>query len=198
MKPLQEAAATGVGVVVVVHDRKSGGEVGDSARGSSAIVGAADVVLRLRRVDGQNQNLRKLEALSRFDATPPSQVIELTDGGYVSHGSETAAAEDQATEAVRAILPTDEERAKSVEELLLVLQGQGIRKSSLRSALEGLVEKGTAHRKGKGSRGHAFRYWAVAVEIRPVRPISGVLNVNESAKPEAEPVSLDLEPGSTG
>ena len=44
MQPLQQAAAAeGLGVLVSQHERKSGGEVEDSGRGSSAFAGAADI-----------------------------------------------------------------------------------------------------------------------------------------------------------
>ena len=71
--PLQEAAAVdGLGVIILRHERKGGGEVGDSGRGSSAFAGAVDVVLRLRRQEGggARPGVRVLDALSRFDQTP--------------------------------------------------------------------------------------------------------------------------------
>ena len=39
MQPLQEATAAGVAVILVWHERKSGGEVGDAGRGSCAVGG---------------------------------------------------------------------------------------------------------------------------------------------------------------
>src|SRR5436190_1586116 len=47
IEPLQRATAAGVGVVLVRHDRKGSGEVGESARGSTAFGGAVDVILQL-------------------------------------------------------------------------------------------------------------------------------------------------------
>jgi hypothetical protein len=86
MAPLQEAAAgDGLAVVVLRHDRKSGGDVGDSGRGSSAFSGAVDVVLQLSRPEGQSRpGVRALKSLSRFDETPETLVIELTEAGYVA------------------------------------------------------------------------------------------------------------------
>ena len=49
MRPLQEMAAAGLAVLVLRHERKSGGQVGESARGSSAFGGAADILLSLRK-----------------------------------------------------------------------------------------------------------------------------------------------------
>lgn len=72
IKPLQEAAAVhGLAVIIIRHERKSGGQVGDSGRGSSAFAGAVDVVLSIRRVEGNTRStMRELHALSRFDGTP--------------------------------------------------------------------------------------------------------------------------------
>jgi Bifunctional DNA primase/polymerase, N-terminal/AAA domain/Primase C terminal 1 (PriCT-1) len=87
MRPLQQAAAEGISVLITRHERKSGGTVGDSGRGSSAYGGAVDIVLSLRRPEGnQKRNVRLLQALSRFDETPAEQLIELTDDGYRSLG----------------------------------------------------------------------------------------------------------------
>ncbi len=48
MRPLQEAAAKGLAVGFTRHERKSGGEIGNSGRGSSAYSGAVDLILILR------------------------------------------------------------------------------------------------------------------------------------------------------
>jgi hypothetical protein len=65
MAPLQRAAGEGLAVVAIRHERKSGGEVGDSGRGSSAFVGAADVVISLRRPGGNcRPSLRELQGVS--------------------------------------------------------------------------------------------------------------------------------------
>jgi hypothetical protein len=46
MAPLQDAAAEGFAVLVPRHERKSGGTIGESARGSSAFGGSVDVMSR--------------------------------------------------------------------------------------------------------------------------------------------------------
>jgi hypothetical protein len=83
MLPLQQLSTkTGACVLTTRHDRKEGGEIGDSARGSSAFGGDVDVILRLSRVGGKTPNRRKLEALGRFDETPDELTIELAADGY--------------------------------------------------------------------------------------------------------------------
>jgi putative DNA primase/helicase len=89
MAPLLQATASGLAVLASMHDRKSGGEVGDSTRGSSQYGGDADIILNLRRLEGNGPaNVRLLEALSRYEETPDKLVIELADGRYLSLGTE--------------------------------------------------------------------------------------------------------------
>jgi hypothetical protein len=67
IEPLQRAAAEGLAVIVDRHERKGGGEVGESGRGSSAFAGAVDILLSLRRPEGRARaTMRVLHALSRF------------------------------------------------------------------------------------------------------------------------------------
>ena len=49
LEPLQVGADTSrIGVIVSFHDRKGGGEVGESGRGSSAYAGAVDIILHVK------------------------------------------------------------------------------------------------------------------------------------------------------
>ncbi|MDA1307324.1 MAG: AAA family ATPase [Acidobacteria bacterium] len=85
LEPLQRAAAAGLAVVVVRHDRKGGGAVGEAGRGSSAYAGAVDTLLHLGKPEGAgNPNRRKLDAISRFDGVPESVVVERTIPDYLS------------------------------------------------------------------------------------------------------------------
>ena len=97
MTPLNDLAASGRAVIVARHDRKGGGEVGDSGRGSSQASGDVDIILALRRPEGnQPSNRRVVEALSRYAQTPDKVVIELTDQGYVLLGGDEAVAQSDA------------------------------------------------------------------------------------------------------
>lgn len=54
MEPLHAAmATTKLAMLIVRHDRKSGGDVSDSGRGSSAYNGEVDILLGLRKVQGK-------------------------------------------------------------------------------------------------------------------------------------------------
>src|SRR5215831_3837395 len=78
MQPLQAVVARdGIAVVFNRHERKGGGEVGESGRGSSAYAGAVDIIISLRRAGMEvRPTVRHLHALSRFDETPSKTVIE--------------------------------------------------------------------------------------------------------------------------
>jgi len=76
-------------VLMPLHEHKSGGEVGESGRGSSAFAGAPALVRSLRRGGGHTRPaLRHRHRRSRCAATPPALVVALTEAGYVSHGTD--------------------------------------------------------------------------------------------------------------
>jgi len=157
MEPLQAAAAHGLGIVVSRHDRKAGGDVGESGRGSSAFAGAVDIVLALRRGDGESRaTIRHLHALSRFEETPDELVIELTDAGYAALGSAINFAVEEAKRAVLAALAGEPLTTAQI------VEATALKRTTIYAALAELVEAGTLGREGKGNKGDPFRYFTVA------------------------------------
>jgi hypothetical protein len=160
MRPLQEAAARGLAVVLTRHERKGGGEVGESGRGSSAFGGAVDVILSIRRGEGNTRpTVRIIESLSRYDETPSKLVIELTNDGYRSLGDATAFAEKEATSAILELLPSKEDNAMKTNALLDKLNEQGIKRTVATDALTKLANSGTVRRIGAGKKGNPYRYY---------------------------------------
>ena len=143
MSPLQALASElSVVVIVVRHDRKAGGEIGDSARGSSAFGGDADVILHLTRVGGKGRERRRyLDAVGRFDETPERITIELTADGYRVI-SETDAL-DAAAAAVLAVLPDLADDAVAVVDLLDDLKAAGHIRTHVYAAVDKLLTEGT-------------------------------------------------------
>ena len=89
MLPLEFMRGTAnLAIMVVFHERKSGGDINDSMRGSSAYGGAADILLELKdpKTNG-HANRRVLTSLGRFD-DPGDWVIDWEDGEYVLQNSE--------------------------------------------------------------------------------------------------------------
>jgi hypothetical protein len=170
--PLLEVAhRDGLAVVVVRHSRKGGGEVGESGRGSSAFGGAVDVLISLRRRDGNApKSQRVIHTLSRFDETPDDLIIDLTDDGYVSLGSE----EDAGKEAVRTAMFASLNGAALTEpELLEAVKaelGREVARSTLQRVIAEEREKNTLYRAGEGRKGDAFRYQMDAPEMLSAQP----------------------------
>ncbi len=164
MRPLHEAAATGLAVLVVAHGRKGGGEIGDDARGSSAYGGAADILLSLRRMTAKDhESRRELEVISRFDGGLGKIVIEREEGDYRFVGKPDELERAQAREALLTALPESREAALSVKELL---DTTGYKKSTLDRALKELQGEGLVEReKGAGTASNqAYGYWRPATE----------------------------------
>jgi len=153
--PLLRAAARGVAVISVRHERKAGGDVGDSGRGSSAFGGAVDTVIAIRRGEGRSAgNVRIVTALSRFDAVPETLVVELTDSGYVSHGNDTDVAVAEAMALIQ------ERLASTAAGLTLADLTDHVPRTTAQRAIDRLVLDGRIERQGLGVRGNPFRFVA--------------------------------------
>lgn len=171
MQPLQQAAGEGLGVVLVRHERKSGGDVGDSGRGSSAFAGAVDIVLSLRKPEGNaGRNRRILQSLSRFSETPNDLVIELTDGGYIALGERRETTLKDAKDSVFRTAPQTEPEAADLQALALAAD---LKRQTAQRAVEELVRDGMLSRIGKGIRGNPFRYFIPENRFCPTSHIEG-------------------------
>jgi putative DNA primase/helicase len=160
MEPLQMATgAHGLAVTVSRHDRKSGGEVGESARGSSAFGGAVDIILSLRRVEGNSPNVRIIESLSRYDETPDKLVIELVNGVYITHGTEEAVASARARTAILEAIPFSEDAALATDELFEAVKEQRVKRTTFNDVLKTLVKEEQVIRVGPGKKNNPHRYW---------------------------------------
>ena len=157
MQPLQEVIARdSLAVIFNRHERKSGGDVGDSGRGSSAYAGSVDIILSLRRA-GQDYRptVRYLHALSRFDETPQRTVIELQGTSYGMLGDEESATADMAQMKVYAALGGPDNALATAE-----LQEQlTIRRAEMIAALNVLLASGRIRRIGHGKSGDPYRYF---------------------------------------
>ena len=147
MKPLQQAAALGMFVVICTHDRKSGGDIGVSARGSNQWGGSADILVQLVRMNTPgNETRRELRAVSRLgEETPPMTVIELQDGRYISLGDTAQVERKQARHAILEVMPVGEENhinRKDLEETLTVTYPDTtFKRTTLTRALKDLEEE---------------------------------------------------------
>jgi hypothetical protein len=160
MRPPQEAAAQGLAVLITHHERKGVGEVGESARGSSAFGGAVDVIMSVRRPHGDARpTVRIIVALSRFEETPDKLVVELTEQGYRSLGDASAFAEREVVEAIVELLPAKLENAMTTSEVVDKLKEHDVKRTVATEALAKLTTAGTIERIGEGKRGNPYRYF---------------------------------------
>ena len=158
IQPLQVAAGEGLGVAVVRHERKSGGDVGDSGRGSSAFGGAVDTILALRRPEGQGRpSMRVIRSLSRFSEVPEEAVIDLTAAGYVSLGTGQEVARREAEDALLDAAPVEESGALTLDELCK--EANVKRSTGRRAIVEVLIPHGRLRRRGAGARKDPYRYF---------------------------------------
>lgn len=153
--PLQLLAAAGFAILLTRHDRKSGGEVGDSARGSGAFTGAVDIVVGLGRdAHDARPTMRHLACLSRFTETPPELVIELVEGRYLVVGTSEEALAQARRERLLGALPVFEESTR----LESLAEDLDEKTKTLRVQLNELLAEGLVARHGEGVRGKPFEW----------------------------------------
>jgi hypothetical protein len=155
---LRKISDEDIAVIGTRHTRKSGGPVGVSGRGSSAGTAAADIIVAIERIEGHTGHVRQLRALSRFDETPESCLVELTDNGYAVLDRMDGVALNHEAE-ILAALPTDEAGALAAETIVAAAQ---LTKTVGREALTRLTEVGKVVRIGAGVRGDPARYYRAA------------------------------------
>jgi hypothetical protein len=159
MAPLQAAAGHGFGIWYSVHERKSGGSVADAARGSSATGGTADILMSLRKPDGNHpETIRKISSISRFPETPAELVIDWSpsldgsSGFYLPVGESDTAVLDRATASVMRALPMTESCAKTMK---VLMEETCESRRTVKRALDQLG----AIRLGDDEKGNRFRYY---------------------------------------
>lgn len=147
-RPLALAASDGLAVLANRHDRKSGGELGDSSRGTSSIGGGMDILLQLTRADADHGTRRVLKAVGRFDGIPPVQVIELRDGRYHLLGDSANVERQAARDYLLETLYPEGERFLSERELTDSAP-ETVKRTTLQNALRELEHENTVVKRPK-------------------------------------------------
>lgn len=156
---LQLAAESGLAVLAVRHTRKTGGSVGESARGSSAGTAAADIVAQLSRPEeSTDPTVRILEAVGRFDSVPDRLTVRWTPAGYqrADIAGETRSRAQQAI--LRVLSDLGDEGATEPD----IVAATEFKRTSIGEALRSLVRAGAVAQSAKASRGNPYRYWIAA------------------------------------
>ena len=163
MTPLQDAASAGLAIYTARHSRKGYAEVGEAGRGHSSASGDVDIILDLRRPEGNQPPTRRvLESLGRYDQTPLKIVIDLTPEGYTNLGGDEAVsladAQRFVTDTLRSL---DQEQDGLTRDQLAALgndHAPAISAAAIRRALDHLTALRAIQRSGRGVRGDPFQY----------------------------------------
>ncbi len=188
MRPLQAAAQEhDLAILLTRHDRKSGGDVAESGRGSNAWSGAVDCVMALRRQRNPvRPTIRELEAISRRGDVPEEPVlIELTDAGYIVLGDASAVAYSEARELILGCLSVQQDVPLDGQTLDELAEAIGRPRATVRRAVLGLVDAGELVKAGKGRAGDPFRYALALGSARSVQrsPLRGEPLVEQTREP---------------
>src|SRR5215208_2772424 len=166
--PLKELVADGFTVIYARHDRKSGGDVGESGRGTSQLGGDVDQMFQLARPQGANNapNVRVLTNTGRFtEDTPQSVNIELKSGEYHLLGSGKDFAKQNALQVIPDVLPATREAAIKPAEIVDRVSAHGVSRRACYEALKDLAEAGVIEEVGgAGTKGDPRRFY---------RPVGG-------------------------
>lgn len=160
---LDLARETDAVVLLVHHERKSGGEQGRGIRGGSALFGLVDQALMLERPQGQKGSKRTLKALGRYADTPGEVILELVGNEYRKLGTPGELSEEAVRVKVLAAL-TDE--AQTLESLA---QKAGLSEKATKKALEALGNQ--VVREGKGVKGDPHTYRRASSDSIPSQPL---------------------------
>ena len=163
LEPLQYAAAAGLAVLLLSHQRKSSGEYGEAVRGSSALTGGVDVVVELERPSRVLQlggQARVLKAVSRFSSTPDELYVELGEHNFEPIESpEQRKADADRAQVLNAL--EDQTDPSTADQLGDDLE---LPKRAVRRYLNELLEKGLVVRGGRGRKNDPYTWRPVGTE----------------------------------
>ena len=164
LTPFFQLTEAGLAVVLFHHFGKSDGTEGRAARGSTAIGGAVDVMLELRRYksDDLDDRRRVLSGLGRFDEIPSEVVLVLAEdgSGYTATGDKKAEAAAELRTAILDALPTDPTKGATAEDVHNDLpEGLRPRRGDVAKALQAGASTGAWHGTGTGKRNDPRRFW---------------------------------------
>jgi hypothetical protein len=162
LNPLTLLTEAGFGVVLIHHIGKNDSDGGRAARGSTALGGAVDIMLELRRFKPKEitDRRRVLNGLGRFEEIPCELVIELNDDGttYTEHGDQKTLAAEELNRAILKLLPSDPPGMTRDETHDALPESNRPGVGEVGKALQAGV--GTLwHRDGTGKKGDPNRFW---------------------------------------
>lgn len=204
LQPMQQLTAAGAGVLVLHHPTKGVPTPGQMARGSGALMGAADVLMEMDVLPhaADDDRRRRLWGFSRHPETPRQLVIELNAEGtdYTALGDFTAPERQEGWPVLLGVL--EDARKKLTRKEILEGWPEDHPKPgdvTLWRWLEEAVAAGRVLRSGTGRRPDPFVYWLLGMEEKwAADPVRRQFLATLPQRPERSPLAdlLDLpEPG---
>ena len=160
--PLNLLTEAGFAVLLFHHHGKMDQSDGRAARGSTALAGAVDVLLEMRRYksDDAEDRRRVLSGLGRFDEIPSEIVVKLADDGtgYSAEGDKKAVAARDLAAAIVEVLPAEAPGLTAAEVHAEMPEENRPRRGDVGKAL--LAGAGRQWvRAGGGKKGDPYRFW---------------------------------------
>lgn len=170
MRQVERFRANGLFSGIVFHDRKSGGRIGNSSRGSNAYIGAADIVIKLSNPeDYQHSNWRTLEIEGRAGTKQVVWSISWEGDGYyrrigdgITYDDTRRAQQDELKNKIRSILTNH--KSLSHTDLAIDL-GIDSTSTSYRNTVKALLAGKELVRTGRGGKGDPYTYALAAVPV---------------------------------
>jgi len=165
---LDLAHETNAAVLLIHHERKSGGEDGRGIRGGSALFALVDQALLLEKRQGGDGAQRVLKAFGRYADSPGELLFELEGNQYRSLGTQDHLDFDEKKEKVHRVL-TDVPRTPEA----IAADAELSEKQTTR-VLEALCAESPgarASRQGKGVKGDPYLYCRPATNSIRSQPL---------------------------
>jgi AAA domain len=165
---LDLAHETNVAVLLIHHERKSGGEDGRGIRGGSALFALVDQALLLDKRPGGDPSHRVLKAVGRYADSPAELLFELEGNQYRSLGTKEHLDFEEKKIRVHRVL-TDMPRTPEA----IAVDAELSVKTTNR-VLEALCAENSgarAARQGKGVKGDPYLYCRPAMDSIPSQPL---------------------------
>jgi hypothetical protein len=204
LEPLQRIAHDGLAVLLCRHSRKGEAETGEAGRGSSAASGDVDIILDLRRPNGNVPGTRRvIEGMGRYsEDTPEKVVIDLTPDGYVLLGDDEAVALADAERILSDLLggKFGQKESWSLDELIAESEnvpGGPISRATAQRVLRHMRDRGVIAEYvddgGKPRKGHPLRY---ALRGRESDSAQSNGHVGQNGIPAAQTAMPTIDPES--
>jgi KaiC/GvpD/RAD55 family RecA-like ATPase len=154
---LNLARETNCAIILIHHERKSGGENGRSVRGAGSLFGLVDQLLILDRRHGGTKTQRTLKIQGRYSESPDELILDFVDGQYESLGDPENVDRESSKKCVIKLL-SETGGGMTVPAIVEALKGHGLKEFNIRETLIELENEQIVIKGGHGRRGDPYIY----------------------------------------